>query len=333
MNLKIRILFPVIMLGCALVAFFSSTQCFAVIVVGPNGGGTVNNATEDSINDWIDAEGHPDFDYFRSVGDIVGSQGSGIYMGNRGVLTARHVANDANFSGIEFRDSNGDMQSFTMVGDYVEIPNLDAVVFQISATPDVTPVPLALDSPSVGTEVVMIGWGRNRTEGVNDPRADVGDDDEGYHWGNLASSLQRWGTNVTVEHDLAPPGPTFAEQSFTFSDESETYPTRVFFTELDDFRNDPDTNEATVARGDSGGGVFYIENHGGQDVWVVGGLHSIVDFNDGQDSNTSAFGEVAGHTDLTYSRQAIADAIVPEPTSFLILLGGLLLSALPRRRS
>jgi hypothetical protein len=90
------------------------------------------------------------------------------------------------------------------------------------------------------------------------------------------------------------------------------------------------SNEAQGSLGDSGGSAFY--NSGGQ--WYLSGIFTAVTGLVGQDSQTSAFGNLSLLTDVASYSSSITSALsgvtlIPEPSTVLLMAIGAL--ALLRR--
>jgi hypothetical protein len=131
-----------------------------------------------------------------------------------------------------------------------------------------------------------------------------GGDASGYKW--AAGNTIRWANNVTENASLVgePAGATLFVNA-------GSGPTRVI---LSDYDNAP--NEGQVASGDSGGGMFDSSGN------LVGMLDAMGTFeSQGQPASTAIFGNITYAADLSYYRAQIVAAMVPEPSSALLLAG------------
>jgi hypothetical protein len=253
---------------------------------------------------------------FDNVGSR-GSGGSGIYLGpdishpGQGwVLTAAHVgAGNILFGGNNFTFVSG---SNIRLKDPNTNADADLVLYRISTTPALSALTIASSTPSVGTSIVMAGNGRNReatethysVSGTTWTEVPSGGDASGYKW--AAGNTIRWANNVTENASLVgePAGATLFVNA-------GSGPTRVI---LSDFDNAP--NEGQVASGDSGGGMFDSSGN------LVGMLDAMGTFeSQGQPASTAIFGNITYAADLSYYRAQIVAAMVPEPSSALLLAG------------
>lgn len=263
---------------------------------------------------------------FNNVGSR-GSGGSGIYLGpalshpGQGwVLSAAHVGAPGSivFGGNTFSFVAG---SNIRLKDPNTNVDADLVMYRISTTPVLSALTIASSTPSVGTSVVMAGNGRNRD--VNETLYSVsggvwtevpsGGNASGYKW--AAGNSIRWGNNVTEDASLVgqPAGATlFVNTGFG--------PTRVVLTDFDNV-----LNEGQVASGDSGGALFDSSGN------LVGMLDAMGLFTN-QPGSTAIFGNITYAADLAYYRSQIIAAMVPEPTSAMLLVGACGAMAMRRRR-
>jgi hypothetical protein len=206
---------------------------------------------------------------------------------------------------------------------------VDLVVFQLAADPGLPELTIRTSTPPIGEPVRMIGSGANReadqtfwrlsgdpqnptwTETTNQGQADR----RGYkplipppattRFGDL-----RWGTNLI---DSAP-------QDVTLSDGVLS----IVTTDFD--RTGRTTHEAQAVGHDSGGAVVIFNSTTG--AWELTGLmHSSGPFVNQPDTPfTAVFGNLSIISDLpSYLPQILP--LIPEPSTSLLLLGGLVLLA------
>ena len=282
---------------CALALPALAPMADAAIVAG--GDGTQNTTAVGTVSQ------------FNNVGPL--NVASGVYLGHGVVLTAAHVGAGTFFvNGHPYSAVPG---SAVQLVDPVDNQPTDLLLFRINPNPTLPALPalnIAASTPSVGTQVVLAGNGRNRAAGetfydVNGntwtelPDA-TGAERSGYKY--APGATVRWGNNVTEDATLVgkPAGATF-EQDFGFGK------VRVFLTDFDNV-----LNEGQGAGGDSGGAVFDTAGN------LVGIMQTIGTFED-QPANTAIFGNVTYAADLSYYRSQIV-AYIPEPSSATMLLLG-----------
>jgi hypothetical protein len=314
----------------AIFPLFSCVQ--AVIVAGARGGvNNTNNTTQAQLATAVGA--FPAFDNVVRYSDA-----SGVYLGYDQttkevyVLTARHINPQVSTITVDGLAYSGGVGT-NVGGDLTLVKFASRLDLQVPNLPSIT---LDSSSPTVGSQVVMIGYGVNRTEnastGASTPDDTLrGDGTRGYTWGSTANSLKRWGTNNV---DLFPTN-TFPN---TTGNVVETvnlgaYTSALFTTDFDRPTNNWITsNEAIGALGDSGGGVFTFE--GGQ--WKLSGVFTAVANNFTGTGNTAAYGgsyitNVASY--ITPLNAAIGVNLIPEPMSVSLMVITSIIGLTRRRRS
>ena len=168
----------------------------------------------------------------------------GVYLGTPVAplyfLTAGHIGNQGNFV------FHG--ETFTTVGS-VHDPNSDLILWQVDhAFTDYAPMFTADNGDEVGQTLRVIGRGTQRGDEI-----DVDGTARGWQWGP-DDYVERWGSNLVL--DL----PT---------DDSPPYTAYVHAT----FDNPGIADEADLSRGDSGGGVFVMEDG----LWKLAAINYGVD--------------------------------------------------------
>ncbi len=258
-------------------ALFAPGAARGILIFGLDNSGNTN----------APANGAP----WDAVARVNGS--SGVYLGNRYVLTAAHVGrHDALINGTNYAVD----ESFTedRIGT-----NVDLVVFRLASDPGL-PV-LAINSSltaDLGAGVTMIGWGRGKGSPVTNSGTVVG-----WTWG-VGTEAKRWATNTTLG------------SADTFTDGG--YTNEGIFTE---FNGDAGTDEGAAAVNDSGSGLFVYS--GGE--WRLAGIAvSVHETGSGQSwftnsSNPGTTGDLTKYVRLAsyYDELAI---YIPEPGAACVLL-------------
>jgi hypothetical protein len=304
-------------LACLTLAL-SLSHAAAVVVSGPDG--SINTTGAGAGDGW------------NYVGTVGGA--SGIYLGNYNggywVMTAAHVG-AGNFT------LNASTYNY-VAGTAVQILNpdntpTDLIVFQIATQPPSLPNLALADSTAFADEVVMVGNGRNREAALttwyvdtgtspnvwsatSTPQTDVTHD--GYKW--AAGNTKRWGDNSVA-------GTT----TISYAVSGTTQFVRSLVTEFDNV-----DGEGQAAVGDSGGGLFHLNDNGTgsplDDFWELSGVMVTIGspYAD-QPGGTAIYGNVTYSVDIGYYKDAILSA-VPEPGSLgLIALGTAALTLASRR--
>ena len=169
---------PVILLGMPLPAV-------AVIVAVPD-----NVTSPVNLHQTTPANGAP----WDHIGNIVGANGSAVYLGNGWAITAKHVGVTGNF------ELNG--TTYTSSGPSVELAGVDMELFQLDTIPPEPGVRLRETPVTVGEQITLIGYGFNRNSGEI-PLTIDGFPTDGYE--RATTNLKTWGTNqVTAVNLLFP---------------------------------------------------------------------------------------------------------------------------------
>jgi hypothetical protein len=289
---------------CALLAVCQPTEAVVVASGGPN-----NTAPG----------GQP---FFQNVGSI--GSASAIYLGDGWVLSANHVAGSlpgsVNFGGVGYTTQAG---SFHRLENPVYSPTLslltDIVVFRLSAPLALPGVTISNATPTVGSQVMMIGNGSTQVGPPTFWNRTVIPGDGNDTWVVTTEALSniagyqttgareiRWGENVVNDDNFT----ANAGHGDVIS----------FSTQFDAVGL---THEAQGVPGDSGGAVFSFNGSS----WELSGMMHAVSSYENQPGgvDTAVFGVETAIADLSYYRTQIL-TIIPEPSSALLtMLGGLVL--------
>lgn len=233
---------------------------------------------------------------FANVG-ATGSGLSGVYLGNRWVLTAGHVGEQSiKLGGITYPPIAGSrVQLQHSPGVFADL----ALVRLVSAPP-LPPLVLASAPPGVGNNVTMIGNGWNRQPGQtcwNESFVEVScgpppPDFRGYKQLGGAH-IVRWGRNLVTDVAMdVQIGSTM---------------TRAFQV---DFDESGVTDEAQAVIGDSGGAAFLKR---GSQWELVGVLFAIEIFAGQPYTSTVVFGQGTLSVDVAHYRAQIEAIMNPPP--------------------
>lgn len=299
--------FCLVLLGLAAAG---ATPSGATVIRGGLGTGNVGAPTND-----------PGWD---NVGLVNG--GSGVYLGNRWVLTASHVwDNDptgAKFGEAFYTLDAGSWQGLQLPGSPGTASDLG--LFRLtSSPPGLSGLSISTQGLTGNSEVVGIGYGRDQAESETFWDVSGGVWTEGSPPGDESgfeleeTRTKRWGKNHidASEEGVLPLG---------------GYETHVLGTVFDVSGGAGD-DEMQVVMGDSGGAMFY-ERDGD---WELAGIWISQGTLEDQPDLTAVYGNQSYAADLSrYEGQIMA--IIPEPSSLAMLLGlgvaGVVLSVCRRAR-
>ncbi len=264
---------------------------------------------------------------FNNVGTLNGA--SAIYLANGWVLTANHVSSSlpasVNFGGTNYATEVGSFHRLTNDGPLSTFT--DIVLFRLSAPPALPGVTISGATPTVASQVTMIGNGRtqqsaptywNRTEIVGNNNDTWVETTEGASnisgFKTTATTEVRWGENAVDDNN------------FYVNVGSLLNPVDVvsFLTRFDS--GIPEEAQAVV--GDSGGAVF--SNNGGS--WELSGMMFAVGTYETQPggAETAVYGGETYIADLSYYRSQIL-TIIPEPSACVLAMLGASTLVLRRR--
>ncbi len=276
----------------------SATPIIAVVI--PDGDGTGNTTPP------VDDPG------FANVGLL--NVGSGVYLGNRWVLTAAHVgAGTITLNGQPYQHVPSEVIRLQNTGTGVTAAT-DILLFRLEVEPDLPALHAGCRSVAFASEVTLIGAGRQREPDLTLWQRSQGSGDNDDVWTVVESSSEsnesgyltnatrevRWGRNLV--------------QSTNFFDNSGSGDVSSFLTRFS--RSTSQHSSAQAVRGDSGGGVF--QKNGG--IWeLVGMIYAIgLKENQPQATHSAVFGGstlIAELNDYIDQIRSLAD-FEPKPGDF-----------------
>jgi hypothetical protein len=239
----------------------------------------------------------PDDPGFANVGRSSNSL-TGVYIGNRWVLTAYHVGEPATFRyvGVNYPTVPGSQVRFeTSPG-----VGADLAVVRLASEPPLPPLVLATTGPAVTDVVTLIGHGRLRETALtcwngafSEVSCGMGPPPvfEGYK--TSSQRTIRWGMNAVTAID--------SQQTIPNSGTSMGFET--VFDESDGV-----THEAQLVPGDSGGGAFL--KRGSQ--WELVGILFAQGIAGGQPGDTAVFGNESWMVGVAFYEAQI-DAVLNPP--------------------
>lgn len=301
--------------AAAVLAFQS--PCFAVVVIS----GASNTTAP---------PGQP---YFGNVG-IVGG-GSAVYLGNRWVLTAAHVAGTlpatASFGGTTYTTEAG---TFNRLHDPATLGGpspvfTDIVLFRLASDPGLPWVEIATNTPTVGAGVMMIGAGRQQESSPTYWQVTVQPGPADDVWTELAFPYT--GANAAGFETTGARVPRWGENQVSGTGLTINYgagPVTMFTTS---FNSGAFSHEAQAVTGDSGGAV--LVPHGGG--WRLAGMMGAVATFENQPggANTAVLGNLTYTADLSlYRNEIIGITSIPEPAGPAVAAAALGIGLLRRRR-
>ncbi len=270
--------------------------------------------------------------FFGNVG-IVGG-GSAIYLGNRWVMSAAHVAGglpaSVTFGGNVYSTQAG---TFNRLHDPDTLGNpmptvTDAVLFRLTTDPGLPWLTFANSTPTVSSSVMMIGSGRQQLGSPSYWNVDVIAGPANDVWTELGSGLgaeaagfKTSGTRVT-KWGVNQISTTGIELDYGAG------PVSLFTTT---FNDGAFLHEAQAVIGDSGGAVFTNPGSG----WQLSGMMLSVGLYENQPSGaeTAILGNITYNADISvYRNEILSITSIPEVNGVTLIAAGFGALAFLRRR-
>ncbi len=228
-----------------------------------------------------------------NVGQHLGSP-SVVYLGNRWILTADHVgASIVTLKGKRYDPVPGTLIRL-MNPDTTQA---DLLLFRIDEDPALPKLSIAESPPAPGESVVLIAAGSSRGRQLSSqPEGEALID--GFAW--QEDQTKRWGSNI-IE----------AEPNFIGQASTNTMAIPMIFSRIESPSGT--RQEATAARGDSGGALFARADPTNLDSeWVLSGILFSVGTRTGFPVQSSFYGDVTWAADLSFYRDSILEHVFPE---------------------
>ena len=277
------------------------TDARAVVVAGANGGGnTSNNTTAAQMAAQL---GLGDTSFYDNV--LPYSDAGSVYLGwantvagpRAYLLSAMHInlSNTMLINAVSYSVTRQSIAGSDLA--LLTLSNANGIM------PPLPVVSLATTTPSIGTNIIMAGFGRQRVQDAttNALTSDAVPVTDGTGYTTTSTTLLRWGTNRVAGTQTV--GST------------ETISTVFSQPNPGDWLA---TSEAQAVLGDSGGGLFAFD----------GTLLGIVSAISGTDptKTQAAFGQATFFSDIATYKDTIDTAIgytlVPEPSTTALLFFG-----------
>ncbi|HIF93971.1 MAG TPA: hypothetical protein EYQ60_12750 [Myxococcales bacterium] len=225
-----------------------------------------------------------DFPYWLHVSQRRYEGPTVLYLGAGWALTARHVG-----MGEVILDDEIILPNFGSARTLMNVDGTaaDMLVFQLATDaelPNLPILPLAKQPPSVGEELLLIGFGRERAKVIE--WNDAGRTRFGFQWSK--SGRKRWGTNRVASSFVVLRQNEWTTRALTFFFDPPHSPQTTTF-------------EAVAAVGDSGGAVFVKRD----DVWQLMGMMISVSSLAPTPAGTTQYGDTTYAADISHYRSEI----------------------------
>ncbi len=252
--------------------------------------------------------------FFSNVGSL--GSASAVYLSDGWVMTANHVASSlpasVSFGGIPYTTVPG---SFQRLGNDAPLTTFtDIVLFRLNAPPPLPAVSLSAATPTVGSQVMMVGNGRIQNSETYWNRTVIAGDGNDT-WVETTEPLSNIsGFQTTTSHELRWGENVVNDDNFVVNIGQGDVVS--FSTQFD---NTGLTQEAQAVSGDSGGAVFSFNGSS----WELSGMMYAVSEYETQPggADSAVFGVQTAIADLSYYRGRILN-IIPEPSCLMFSLIG-----------
>ena len=271
--------------------------------------------------------------HFANVGFVNG--GSAVYLGNRWVLSAAHVAGSlpasATFGGNVYSTQAG---TFHRLYDPATLDDVspvftDIVLFRLASDPGLDSVQLSTTTPTVGTNVTMIGGGRQQEPDPSFWQVTEVPGQNNDIWQELSPPYD--GANATGFETTSTRVVKWGENQVEETGLTINYgagPVTLFTTSFD---SGAATHEAQGVSGDSGGAVLAFTGGG----WRLAGMMAAVATLENQPggANTAVIGNLTAAADLSaYHSQIFAVTGIPEVGTPILAVITLAFAVIRRQR-
>lgn len=289
-----------------------STEVLAVVVAGGNGGSDNTNNTTKSQLEQVVSDGFFLNNVFRYNG------GNAVYIGYKNTgsgkvgyaLSGMHLGTDTTLT---IQGTTYDLDART------SMDGSDLALFEFSHSLDVMPnlqaLNLSSSTPTVGSDVVMIGEGRNRVETAatspNDDDSTTVAKGSGTGYTTSSTRLLRWGTNQTGSFSGSPTttvsGTGLSPTSAIGTGFSQPGPGEWLTT-----------TEGQAVQNDSGGGLFLYDG-------TLAGIMIAVSGANTSETQIAAFDDMTFSADIASYKSDIdfetGGVLIPELPPWVMMSG------------
>lgn len=240
-----------------------------------------------------------------------GIAGSGVYLGNRYVLTAAHVGPT---EVVRINATDFTLESAAPI----QIGTADMKLLRLQSDPGLGNVLLNTNAANDSGEAFLVGYGVGRS--MSSPT-----ETNLVMWGDNSTARKRWGYNEV----------DFAVSALAYTNNSITYTSPALVTQ---FNSDGNLNEAAMTLYDSGSALFRLVDSN----WLLVGLGvAVATYDESFASPTAISDEESNDNNYFVRISSYAEAqdilggvVVPEPgTGHLLILALGIYSMLQRRTS
>lgn len=315
-------------IACAVLGGMMSigSSADAIVIADAGSGAPLNNTAPTDDPGW------------DRVGSFSG--GTGVYLGNGWVLTARHVTTGSTFTlnGNTYNYVTGTGQTLANPSGFGLSAETDLWMGQFTPATGSPALPSGVltvrgSTPTTGTLGTMIGTGKTQTSDTATSFY-VNSDTSPWTWGTPSFPGANPNFHFTGFYRNGERDKKWATSPVAYLDGKVLNDLTIAGRDVRGFgtRFNEDANGGIVSENDSGSALF-IQNGG---VWELAGIaHALLLTYNGQSqdpsmANVVLYGNYSFYSDLSFYADQI-NTVVPEPGS-LAMLGGLAGGLLLRRR-